>query len=168
MTAAAHALGQSDAAGVTALDAAVVIAYMAGIVALGLYTSFAGSGPPREDTAAEQVSTRILGRRTAPFPTFPYSFPRPACFTEGPSTDSQSCSRDASPGQPAAAATEGGGGGGGGGDGDARGVHAGADTTARLALFCVLKRMPRGSRIALASPTAAFPTATISLPRRHC
>ena len=25
-----------------------------------------------------QVSSRILGRRTAPFPTFPYSSPRPA------------------------------------------------------------------------------------------
>ena len=24
-----------------------------------------------------QVSTRILGRRTAPVPTFPYSYPRP-------------------------------------------------------------------------------------------
>ena len=26
------------------------------------------------------VSTRILGRRTAPLPTFPYSSPRPAWF----------------------------------------------------------------------------------------
>ena len=30
------------------------------------------------DYSELQVSTRILGRRTAPFPTFPYSSPRPA------------------------------------------------------------------------------------------